>query len=1123
MRTLAVALALVVVCSTVASPAATANEPPLADAGLDQTVERGTTVYLDATGSRDPDGSIAAYNWTITTPSGATITPDCRTCARTSFVPTTIGTYRVTVTVTDDDGATASDTLYVTVTPGSPPSISVAGPATTNVGIDAVYTATVSAGDAALETVTWSVDGTTVETTTVSGDHTRVALSHVFGTPGTHRVAATVTDADGQTATDSMTVTVEPDPSARNQTGNGTSSPGANRSLADRHAPTVRGPVVVTGSEPLDATYHVDTDSGLVRSVEWWRDGRSVDGGRHVTTAWSPGRHTLYAVVTYVDGSRTVARFSDGSTTVEADPEPSVSLARLDDHGGISGTASATDAFGNLQRVAVSIDGERVTSKSLDPLELRDRDRGSRLDLAFDHSDATPEQPHTVTLHAWDARGQHATYSTNVTPTGTPEIVKSEFVNGPVDSYHEKLDPERYAAHHVLKVDLNGVNPEEVSVSYSPRYQDTTKAIDQSEFQKERQYDPELGLLTIHTYWAGKSPDRYEVRSRVGASGQEEVSISSANFRVTPSKPEIRVDVVSDGTPHRKDNWGIVVDASESFDPDGTQLTYIWGGGAEAITNDNTTAKFDSMQTGTLKVKDGDRQIAVFGPELFLHYYTPEVANITEVSDGPYRPNETVVFKIQTKQFRMPKRHYYDDFNIHMSLNPAGRIKSWGVQERAPTDDLSERDSRYYAGTVEVSASAFEGAASPEAVLYNSEAPEQSRLSVELPTVRVLERGDRRITNVSVESVSYLVREPVIQTVETPYQDRVEEYESRGYDIVDSSLTGTRYVLEKRVKVQDAEFRTEKQRFDSRARRNVFLDQNPDWERGTIEIETKRWTTTEHEWRDSKHGNGTFTGKTRRVLIDPAEYRTKKQFRYEYQVQRTGTRTVTRTTTVRVPVTRYKWVTRCTAYGCYRTSITYTDWVTRTRHYQVTETYQYTVTMTDTYWAFGKRSPSDEYTGRSRRVKVEPAEYETQYQYEYQAEHQKTVRFYTAEREVLVQPARYEWQEFKTTKSQVVAESVSKDPDKRIGDREPARVWELEKQTGSELRWTSSPSPEDTVEKTNATIAFTVQQEWVVGDATEVREKPGTEQLTFEGYRDRLQIRATFKGKIDQNNRTRIV
>jgi hypothetical protein len=57
------AILLAVLVTTALVPTGTAtpgNEPPLPDAGLDQTVERGATVLLDGTGSRDPDGTISS-------------------------------------------------------------------------------------------------------------------------------------------------------------------------------------------------------------------------------------------------------------------------------------------------------------------------------------------------------------------------------------------------------------------------------------------------------------------------------------------------------------------------------------------------------------------------------------------------------------------------------------------------------------------------------------------------------------------------------------------------------------------------------------------------------------------------------------------------------------------------------------------------------------------------------------------------------------------------------------------------------------------------------------------------------------------------------------------------------
>jgi PKD repeat protein len=84
-------------------------EPPVADAGVDQTINKGDTVQFDASASYDPDGTIVSYEWDFGdgSPIGTGVNP--------THIYHAPGNYTVTLTVTDDDGATDTDTCTITV------------------------------------------------------------------------------------------------------------------------------------------------------------------------------------------------------------------------------------------------------------------------------------------------------------------------------------------------------------------------------------------------------------------------------------------------------------------------------------------------------------------------------------------------------------------------------------------------------------------------------------------------------------------------------------------------------------------------------------------------------------------------------------------------------------------------------------------------------------------------------------------------------------------------------------------------------------------------------------------------------------------------------------------------
>lgn len=237
----------------------------------------GSVCELDATGSVDPDGSVAAYAWDLGDGAAAT-------GARPTHDYTTSGTRTVTLTVTDDEGAQGTASAVVTVVRhNAAPTAAYTSSCTFLV---CSFDATGSAdADGTVTSYLWDFgDGSAPE----SG----ATATHTFAGPGDHEVRLVVRDDEGASADVVRTVspvTARPVAAAGSSVNQGNvSTPNAvvpagvaagDRLVAvlsvNNTTTTVTGSSGVTGWTLLDSV-----QSGSMRSHVFTKVADAGDGGR---------------------------------------------------------------------------------------------------------------------------------------------------------------------------------------------------------------------------------------------------------------------------------------------------------------------------------------------------------------------------------------------------------------------------------------------------------------------------------------------------------------------------------------------------------------------------------------------------------------------------------------------------------------------------------------------------------------------------------------------------------------------------------------------------------------------------------------------------------------------------
>ena len=134
------------------------NLPPLAAAGPDQAVpdndRNGTElVTLDGSASSDRDGTIVSYEWREGSTPIAT--------GATAAISLSVGTHTLTLEVTDDGGASATDSVIVVVNPANQVAVAVTAAQANEAGpTDARFTVSRTGDTSAPVTVQYTVAGT---------------------------------------------------------------------------------------------------------------------------------------------------------------------------------------------------------------------------------------------------------------------------------------------------------------------------------------------------------------------------------------------------------------------------------------------------------------------------------------------------------------------------------------------------------------------------------------------------------------------------------------------------------------------------------------------------------------------------------------------------------------------------------------------------------------------------------------------------------------------------------------------------------------------------------------------------------------------------------------------------
>jgi hypothetical protein len=188
-----------------------ANNAPVADAGLDQTVQVNDTVTLDGSSSSDLDGDTLTYSWSLTSPTGSSATLSDPSAVKPTFYVDMPGSYTAELTVNDGNVDSATESVLINTTnsiPVADAGIDQTAPVGATVTLDGSHSIDVD-GDPL--TFSWSLTLPAGSLASLS-DSSEVKPTFDIDLPGTYIAQLVVNDGTADSAVDTTSISTTNSP-----------------------------------------------------------------------------------------------------------------------------------------------------------------------------------------------------------------------------------------------------------------------------------------------------------------------------------------------------------------------------------------------------------------------------------------------------------------------------------------------------------------------------------------------------------------------------------------------------------------------------------------------------------------------------------------------------------------------------------------------------------------------------------------------------------------------------------------------------------------------------------------------------------------------------------------------